>query len=88
LEDAAMRCEDVRQYVRRDAFQPIRVRLKDGRTFDIRHPNHALVAEAVLIIGVPSPDDPDSIYGDRSEWIRYPQIDGIELLPESARIFG
>jgi hypothetical protein len=81
-----MRFEDVRQYVWRESFRPIRVRLKDGRTFDIRHPNLALAAEAILIIGIPPADEPDSIYGDRSEWVRYDQIDGIELLPDSARI--
>jgi hypothetical protein len=81
-----MRAEDLRRYLWRETFQPIRVRLKDGRSFDIRHPNLSLVGESVLIIAIPPADEPDSIYGDRSKWVRLDQIDGIELLPDSARI--
>jgi len=65
----------------REPFQPFRVRLKDGRTFDIVHPNMGMVTEAVFTIGIPAPDDPNPIYADRSEWIRFSQIDALELLP-------
>ena len=79
-----MRPEELRQLLAREPFQPFRVRLKDGRSFDILHPNLGLVGESVFIIGIPAPDDPKPIYGDRSEWVRLHLIDGIELLPTSS----
>jgi hypothetical protein len=83
-----MRPEDLRKYVRwNNDFQPIRIQLKDGRSFDIRHPNHALVAEAIVIVARPPADEPDSIYGDGSEWVRYDQIDSVEMLPASVSLY-
>jgi hypothetical protein len=83
-----MRPEELRQYVTREPFQPFRVHLKDGRSFDITHPNLGLVGESVFIIGIPAPDEPNSIYGDRTEWVRLHLIDRIELLPRPAPAAG
>ena len=79
-----MRAEEVAQYLHREPFQPFRVRLTDGRSFDIVHPNLGLLGASVLIIGIPAPDDPKPIYGDRTEWVRLHLIDGIEPLPTPA----
>jgi hypothetical protein len=73
-----MNAEQLRESLARKPFQPFRVRLKDGRTFDIPHPNLCLAAESVFIIGIPAPDDPNPVYADRSEWIRWPQVDAVE----------
>lgn len=75
-----MRAEELRQRLQRESFQPFRVRLKDGRTFNISHPNLGLLGESVLIIGIPAADDPTSIYGDRTEWVRLHLIDAVEPL--------
>jgi len=58
--------------------------LKDGRSFDIRHLNLALAAEAILIIGIPPADDPEAWYSDRKEWVQWADVDAIEPLPLSA----
>ena len=50
----------VRQRLYQETFQPFRVHLKDGRSYEILHPNLGLAADAVFIIGIPAPDDPAS----------------------------
>ncbi len=79
-----MTYEQARQYLWREPFQPVRIRLKDGRTFDIRHSGWTLAAEALLIVGLPPEDDPNSRFSDRSVWVRWPEVDAIELLSEPA----
>ena len=41
-----MRLEDVREFLRRRPFQPFRLTLTDGRTYDVMHPELAIVAGA------------------------------------------
>lgn len=79
-----MTCEQARQYLWRKPFQPVRIRLKDGRSFDIRQKGMTLVAEAILIIGIPPAHDPDAEYSDRTVWVRWPEVEAIEPLSEPA----
>lgn len=75
-----MTLEEFRAHRNRQPFQPFRVILKDGQSFPIFHPNLALAAEACLIIGIPAPDDPNPIYGDHTEWVRWGQVERVEPL--------
>jgi hypothetical protein len=79
-----MTCEEARQYLWREPFQPVRIRLKDGRTFDIPNRRWTMAAEAILIIGTPPADDPKSRLPDRGIWVQWPEVDAIEPLSESA----
>lgn len=79
-----MTWEEARKLLWREPFQPVRIRLKDGRTFDIRYSGWTLAAKAILIIGTPPADDPDSALPDRGIWVQWPEVDGIEPLPEHA----
>ena len=76
-----MKAEELRQYLWREPFQAFRVRLKDGRTFDIRDPRLHLAGESVFMIGIPAPDEPR--FYDRQEWVMMTEIDGIDLLPQA-----
>jgi hypothetical protein len=78
-----MKAEELRALVCRKPFQPFRIRLKDGQSFDIPDPNCALVGESVVIVGVRAVDDPTGLIPDRSVWVWLSQIDGLELLQES-----
>jgi hypothetical protein len=78
-----MNPEQLREQLVRRPFQPFRVRLKDGRTFDILHPNLGFATESVFIIGIPALDDDNPAYADRSKWISWPQVDTIEPLPKA-----
>jgi hypothetical protein len=79
-----MTCEEARQILWRKPFQPCRIRLKDGRSFDIHYLNLALAAEAILIIGIPPAEEPDARYSDRKLWVRWPDVEAIEPLPMPA----
>ncbi len=57
-----MRTEDVREFVQRRRFQPFRVTLTDGRTYDVFHPELAMVGRSSVIIGLQRPNDPDPVY--------------------------
>lgn len=79
-----MTCEEARQYLWRKPFQPVRIRLKDGRTFDVPDRGWTIAAEALLMVGVPPADDPGSRFPDHLEWVRWLEVDAIELWPEPA----
>ena len=57
-----MRPEDIREFVRRQPFQPFRITLIDGRTYDVVHPDLAMVGRGNVAVGLPRPDDVDPIY--------------------------
>ena len=57
-----MRPEDIREFLQRRPFQPIRMTLTDGQTYDIRHPELAMVGRSTVAIGVPAPNDPSPVY--------------------------
>jgi hypothetical protein len=72
--------------IHREPFQPLRLVMKDGRTFDIRYPRLAIVSHNYLFLGIPLPGDPDPIL-PISEYVeRLPQvqIDRVESLSTAA----
>jgi len=77
-----MTCEEARHYLWREPFQPVRIRLKDGRRYDIVYPRWTLAAEAILMIGVPPEDNPGSRVPDHMMWVRWPEVETIEPLSE------
>jgi len=81
--EKVMKPEQLRERLYHEPFTPFRVRLKDGRHYDILHPHLHLVGESVFIIGIPAPDDPNPHYYDHTEWVRLNLIDSLDNLPES-----
>jgi len=57
-----MRPQDILKYLQRTPFQPFRLCLSDGRSFEIRHPEMAMVGRSAVIIGVPDPEEEEPIY--------------------------
>jgi hypothetical protein len=57
-----MRPEDIRDFLHRTPFQPFRLTLTDGRTYEVRHPEMAMVGRTEAAIGVPSPNDPEPVF--------------------------
>ena len=57
-----MRPEDIREFLRREPFQPIRLMLTDGRTYDVRHRELAMIGRSTVAIGVPAINDDEPIY--------------------------
>ena len=79
-----MTCDEARKYLWREPFQPVRIRLNAGRTFSIPNPRWAMAAEAILIIGTPPADDPNSRLPDRGLWVQWSEVAAIEPLSKLA----
>jgi hypothetical protein len=56
-----MRPEDVREFLRRQPFRPFRLTLTDGRTYDVMHPELAMVGRSWVQVGLARPGDPENI---------------------------
>jgi hypothetical protein len=79
-----MQFQDCHPYVQRQPFQPFRIHLTDGTTYDIHHPRMVRVGITELLVGIPAPDlvlpiceGFDPVYWNR--------IDRIEMLPLTSR---
>ena len=57
-----MRSEDVQELVRRQPFRPFRITLTDGRTYDVRHPEMAMVGRSTVAIGLAENGHDETIY--------------------------
>ncbi len=57
-----MRPEDIRDFLQHKPFHPFRITLTDGREYEVRHPELAMVGRSAVAIGLPAPEDPRPIY--------------------------
>jgi hypothetical protein len=74
-----MTLQDLQEAARHQPFQPFRLILTTGETYDIRHPDLIMVGRRSLIIGIPSPAAP-TVY-DRTIKVDNFHVVGIEELP-------
>jgi hypothetical protein len=49
-----MRPDDIRQLLLRNPFEPFRICLLDGTTYDVRDPDLIVVGRSILQIGFPA----------------------------------
>ncbi len=77
--------DDILTFVKRQPFQPFRLTLTDGRTYDIRHPEFAMVGRSSVVIGISLQDEPESIY-DRLVMVALSHIMQAELLDAATKI--
>jgi hypothetical protein len=80
---AAMRPEDVYRILHQQPFQPVRVHLTDGRSYDIHHPHQAVVGKTFFDIGIAVPSLPEGIY-ERVESLDPADIARVEPLGTTA----
>ena len=59
-----MQSADLDKRLKRKPFQPFRLYLTDGASFDIRHPELLMVGKRSAVIGLT--DDPSDAHYDRS----------------------
>ncbi len=50
-----MRPEDVREHLERHPFEPFRIFMSDGESFDVRHPDFCIVALTTVYVGAADP---------------------------------
>ena len=63
-------------------FQPVRVHLADGRSYDIRSRELVIVGVTYLAIGIQAPDEPEGIIAT-SVKIPLTEIRELESLPDA-----
>jgi hypothetical protein len=54
-----IQAEELYRTLHRQPFQPFRVRLKDGRCYDIGNEHLAVVGQTYLAVGIPLPNERD-----------------------------
>ena len=67
-----MNAETIREYLRREPFEPFVIRMSNGEAHEIRHPECALVMKTKVIVGYPEED--------RSVTCSLVQINSVEAL--------
>ncbi len=82
-----MRPDDVNRLLRQQPFQPFRIYLSNGRTYEVRHPDLAMVGRTTMLLGIPAPDLPPSTY-DHYETIALMHINNLEPLPPAPTAGG
>lgn len=70
-----MNADAIREFLRREPFEPFVIRMSNGETHEIRHPECALVMKTKIIVGYP--DD------DRSVTCALVDVNSIETLQAS-----
>ena len=85
-----MQRDTLREWLKRRPFQPFRVYVTDGRTYDVRFPRMNQLAETFIKIGIPAPDIPSEIVCDHLEYVPLKEITHVEPLaaPSSAEATG
>jgi hypothetical protein len=54
-----MRPEDILELLRTRPFEPFKMHISDGSTYEIRHPDMAIVQRSKITVAVPGPEGPD-----------------------------
>jgi hypothetical protein len=75
-----MTFEDLRSYLKKRPFTPLRLYVSGGETFDIHHPELCVVGYSSVFIGFPSPEDADSPVYARYTVVDWNQIVRLEPL--------
>jgi hypothetical protein len=70
------------EYTRRQPFEPFRLFLSDGTTYDIRHPEMCMVGKKTIVVGIPSNE---TYVFDRSITISMLHIVRLEPISATAR---
>jgi len=71
--------DNLRKILKAQPFQPFRIHMNDGRHFDVRHPEMALLSRSFIDIGVPR----DEEVPDRIEMLQLRNISSVERLAET-----
>jgi hypothetical protein len=82
-----MRPDDILQFVRRKPFQPFKITLTNGRSYEIHHPELAMVGRSTVVLGLMSSPHPELIF-NRSVDVDLLHIMEAEHLPASPEANG
>jgi hypothetical protein len=75
-----MTAETFREILKRTPFEPFRVVMSSGESYDIMHPEMVLVAARSLVLAIPDSSHPE---GERLAFCSYLHIAHVEMLKPS-----
>ena len=75
-----MNRDELQRLLRQKPFQPFRIVVRDGRTYEIRNPRMNLLAASYINVGLPDTSLPEPIC-DHTEQVRLDAIVRTEPLP-------
>jgi len=75
---------DLLKFTRRQPFEPFRLVVTDGTTYDIRHPEFCMVLQTSVIVGVPP--NPGTGIPESAEWIDARHI--LKVIPLGQAVTG
>ncbi|MGC1272980.1 MAG: hypothetical protein WBC44_04685 [Planctomycetaceae bacterium] len=70
-----MNATEIRELLRVRPFRPVRIHLSDGRTFEVRHPEQALISHSTMYIGIG--EDQEYNVADKIERISLLHVTGV-----------
>ena len=74
-----MRMDDVKEFLRQRPFRAFRLTLTNRTSYDVHHPEMAMVGLSTVTVGLPHPYEPDDVY-DRLVTISLSHVMQIEFL--------
>jgi hypothetical protein len=80
-----MRPDDIRNFLDKRPFQPFRITLTDGRSYEVRHPELVMIGRSSIVIGLPAAEESEPVF-DRFvtvSLIHIMQIEPVELQKSS-----
>ncbi|MGH7201827.1 MAG: hypothetical protein ACREJB_14565 [Planctomycetaceae bacterium] len=77
---------DLRDFLRTRPFVPFRLHTSEGRAYEIRHPDEALVL--LTRVALPAPTDADDEFSERLEHVALAHVVRVEELPSAASRSG
>jgi hypothetical protein len=78
-----IRSENIRELLKKQPFQPFRMHLSNGHSFEVNHPELALVTRETIIVSKPVPGSEEPI-GEGFKLISVIQINSIEIMAVTA----
>ena len=78
-----IRPEDVRELLHKQPFQPFRIHMSNGQTYDVNHPELAMVTRGTIVVAKPVPDSVEPI-GEGIHLVSVLHINNIEMRPTAA----
>ena len=72
-----MTLEAIKAMLTRKPFEPLRIKTSNGETFEVRHPEMAMLAKSALVILHPDADGGPS---DKVEYVSYLHVASVETL--------
>ena len=75
---------DILTFTRKKPFQPFRLLVSDGSTYDVRHPEFCMVLQTSVVVGVPG--DPATGIPESAEWVDARHI--VKVIPLGQAVPG